>query len=213
MKKSGVLLATCFLGLTITACSSTSSIPAGSAGPMGSGSGSSVTRPAAPAGSAELPSPGSAVQPTGSGSGSSADPNSREYRDCTVTVLDYTLCTDHDGETAVRVSFRFKNNSPVPASFGTTVIPNAFQGTSRDMLRFSAPARDDAEYSAQLRLLDPGESIICAAYFKLLTEQLPVELEVRDLRDSSAEALSRRLEIAGMPVEDGEASEPQLPVS
>lgn len=193
MKKSGAILAACLLSVALTACGTAPAAPAGSAEPAGSGS--APVEPAAPAGSAE-PS---------SGSGSSAwadDPNTRVYRDCSITVLDYSLHKDRDGDLALRVTYRFQNNSQSRASFSTTVIPSAYQGDSEEPLAYATPAEADPEYSAMLTQLDPQESILCAGYFKLCSADSPVELEVKDLLDSSAEALRCTLDIAGLTVEE-----------
>lgn len=195
MKKLGAMLATCLLSLTLTACGTTPATPAGSADT--SDTGSAPAEPVIPSGSA-VPSPGSA-----SGSSSAQeDPNTRVYRDCSVTILGYSIREDRDGEPALRVECQFRNDSKSSASFSTTVIPNAYQGDPQEALAYATPAETDPEYSALLTLLDPGESIVCAGYFKLSSTDLPIELEIKDLRDSSADALCRTLDIAGMPMED-----------
>lgn len=205
MKKLCALLAICFLTVSLAGCGNTSSVPEGSAVPD-SGSGSAVIpKPTEPE-----PSTGSAVD-TAVGSGSSNaqdDPNVRVYRDCTITILGYSLRTDSEGDTAIRVEYEFHNNSQKSASFSTTVIPNAYQGTDprtdadAESLSYASPAEPDAEYSALLTLVDPGESITCAGYFKLTDTSQPVLLEIKDLRDSSADALYRVMDIANMTVSD-----------
>ncbi len=187
MNKLGAMLVICLLGLTLTACNTASVMPAGSADTMDTDS--APAEPIMPAGS------------SGSSSVQDHDPNTRVYRDCSVTVLGYSIREDCDGDPALRVEYRFRNNSESPASFSTTVIPNAYQGDSEQALSYSTPSQNDPQYSALLTLLDPGESIVCAGYFKLSSTDLPVELEVKDLRDSSADALCRTLTIAGMPIE------------
>lgn len=203
MKKLCALLAICFLSILLTGCGNTSTVPAGSAEP-GSGNGSAVIpKPAEP-----TPSTGSAIDAAiGSGSSNAQDdPNVRVYRDCTITVLGYSLHTDSEGEPTVRVEYEFHNNSQKPASFSTTVIPNAYQGTDpqtdadAESLSYASPAEPDAEYSALLTLVNPGKSITCAGYFKLTDTTQPVIVEIKDLRDSSADALYRTLDIANMAV-------------
>lgn len=195
MKKLGAILVTCCLGIMITACGNAPAAPAGSAATQDDGSGSPVVLP-----EAEVPAAGSAQ---GSGSASDqTDPNTRVYRDCSITVLGYSIRLDCDGDPAIRIQYQFTNNSQAPASFSTTVIPNAYQGSPRQMLHYTAPAEPDSEYSSLLTLLSPGESIVCAGYFKLLTNDQPVDLELKDLRDSSADALCRTLDIEDMPTED-----------
>ncbi|WP_394273697.1 DUF5067 domain-containing protein [Butyricicoccus sp.] len=195
MNKLGVMLTTCLLGLTLTACGTTPAMPAGSADTTDTGSAS--VEPAIPSDSS-VPSAGSA-----SGSSSAQeDPNTRVYRDCSVTVLGYSIREDRDGDPALRVECQFRNDSKTSASFSTTVIPNAYQGDPKEALAYATPAEADPEYSALLTLLAPGESIICAGYFKLSSVDLPVELEIKDLRDSSADALCVTLDITGMPMED-----------
>lgn len=193
MNKLSAMLTTCFLGFTLTACTASSAAPAGSADPAGSGS------------AADTPTPsGSSVPYLGSGSVSvTNDPNTRVYRDCVVTVLGYSLCKDCDGDPALRVEYQFQNNSQSSESFSTTVIPSAYQGEDpEETLAYTTPAETDPEYSALLVLLKPGESITCAGYFKLISTELPVELEVKDLRDSSVDALCRTLDITGMTIEN-----------
>lgn len=193
MKKLGAMLVTCFLGLTLTACGNAPAAPAGSAAASDDNSGSAII----------LPDGSAANSAQGSGFVSGqADPNTRIYRDCAVTVLGYSIRLDSSGDPAIRIEYLFTNNSKSSASFSTTVIPNAYQGTSRDILRYTSPAEPDYEYSSMLTLLKPGQSILCAGYFKLLTTDLPVDLELKDLRDSSADALCRTLDIADMPIED-----------
>lgn len=79
---------------------------------------------------------GSAAQtPTdtdGSGSGDEdADPNTRSFRDCTVSVVGYSLRKDENNDTALCVEYEFENNSKSSASFSTTVIPNAYQPAAK----------------------------------------------------------------------------------
>ena len=67
---------------------------------------------------------GSAAQtPTdtdGSGSGEEdADPNTRSFRDCTVSVVGYSLRKDENNDTALCVEYEFENNSKSSASFST----------------------------------------------------------------------------------------------
>ena len=66
---------------------------------------------------------GSAAQtPTdmdGSSSGSGeedADPNTRSFRDCTVSVVGYSLRKDENNDTALCVEYEFENNSKSSAS-------------------------------------------------------------------------------------------------
>ena len=202
MKKLCALLAMCSLSVLLAACGNPSAAPAGSAAPA-SGSGSAVI----PSPTVPEPDIGSADDTESGSAGSSnaqTDPNVRVYRDCTITVLGYSIHTDSEGEPAIRVAYEFQNNSQKPASFSTTVIPNAYQGADpqtdadAESLSYASPAEPDAEYSALLTLVQPGESICCAGYFKLTDTTQPVVLEIRDLRDSSAAALYRTLDIADM---------------
>ncbi|MCD8355956.1 MAG: DUF5067 domain-containing protein [Clostridia bacterium] len=192
MKKLGAFLVTCFLGLTLTACSSTTAAPQGSAVQPDTGSGSAVIKP-------EIPEPGSSQ---GSGSAAeNADPNVRTYRDCTITVIGYSLTQDINGDPALRIEYLFENKSKSAASFSTTVIPNAYQdetGTYDEPLAYTTPEKSDAAYSAMLTLIKPGETITCAGYYKLESTELPVYLKVHDLRDSTADALIRTFDIAGL---------------
>ncbi len=203
MKKLCVLFAICFLSVLLTGCGNTPVVSTGSAEPD-IGSGSAVI----PKPEESEPAVGSAVDVV-SGSGSSGaqeDPNVRVYRDCTITILGYSLHTDNEGDTAVRVEYEFQNNSQKPASFSTTVIHNAYQGTDpkadpdAESLSYASPARPDTEYSSLLTLVNPGESITCAGYFKLTDLTQPVIVEIKDLRDSSADALYRTLDIADMEI-------------
>lgn len=193
MNKPGALLAACFLGLTLTACTYTDSSLEGSAElPNDTGS-----APVAEESTPDITENGSADMQN--------DPNTRIYRDCAITVLGYSVHLDCDGDPAVRVEYQFTNNSQSAAAFGTTVIPNAYQGTSDDALSYTTPAEPDLAYSATYTLVDPGESIVCAGYFKLLDTTLPVELQVKDLRDSSADALQCTLDIIDMPIGENES--------
>lgn len=191
MKKLGAMLAVCVLGLALAACGNPQTAQADSTDPVppadSSGSAADVP-PDASAGSG---------QAAGSGAGSS-DPNTRAFGDCSVTVLDYSIREDADGNSAVRIQYQFTNHSKTAASFSTTVIPNAYQGTSDTRLHYTTPAERDPAYTALLTLVEPGESIVCAGYFELSDTETPVNLKVTDLRDSSAKALCRTLEIAGM---------------
>lgn len=203
MKKLCALLAICFLSISLAGCGNTSAVPAGSAMPNSSSGSAMMPIPAKP----EPLGSSAADTPAGSGSfNAQNDPNVRIYRDCTITILGYSLRTDSEGETAVRVEYEFQNNSQKPASFSTTVIPNAYQGTDpqtdkdADSLSYASPADLDAEYSALLTLVNPGESITCAGYFKLIDTTHPVIVEIKDLRDSSADALYRTLDIANMEI-------------
>lgn len=181
MRKLGAILFACFAGLLLAGCTNTPDLS------LEGGSGSAVL---IPRGSEQ----GLEQEPVQN------DPNVWVYRDCTVTILGYSLQMDHEGCPAVRVEYQFKNNSQSPASFSTTVIPNARQDT--ETLLYTAPAQDDPQYSAMLTLMEPGESIICAGYFKLADSSQPVVLEIKDLRDSSAQTLCRTLEIGNMAAED-----------
>ena len=108
----------------------TPATPAGSADT--SDTGSAPAEPVIPSGSA-VPSPGSA-----SGSSSAQeDPNTRVYRDCSVTILGYSIREDSDGEPALRVECQFRNDSKSSASFSTTVIPNAYQGDPQEALDYA----------------------------------------------------------------------------
>ena len=131
---------------------------------------------------------GSAAQtPTataGRGTGEDdADPNTRSFRDCTVSVVGYSLRKDENNDTALCVEYEFENNSKSSASFSTTVLPYAYQP-------------------------EENKSITCAAYNKLNTETLPVTLQKRDLRDSTAKALTRTLDLTGLTIESTADTEP-----
>lgn len=192
MKKLGAIAVTCFLGLTLTACGNTPSTPQGSAPQADIDSGSAMIEP-------EIPVIGSSE---GSGSSSTQeDPNVRTFRDCTITVTGYRLSEDENGEPALRVEYLFENKSQNAASFSTTVIPNAYQDeteTYEEPLAYATPAESDSEYSALLKRIQPGETITCAGYYKLESTELPVYLKVLDLRDSTADALIRTIDIADL---------------
>lgn len=188
MKKPGAIIVTCFLGLTLAACSN--SAPSPTSPGSATGSGSAVIEP-------ETPSIGSA-EDAGSSTAQN-DPNTRIFRDCTITITGYSLSTDENGDPALRVEYLFENNSQSSASFSTTVIPNAYQdetGTYEEALSYTTPAEADLAYSALLKRIQPGETTTCAGYYKLESAETPVYLKIVDLRDSSAEALTCTIDIA-----------------
>ena len=197
MKKLGALLVTCFLGLSLSACGNPTPASQGSAEkpPIDTGS-AVIAKP-------EVPDIGSAQ---GSGSAAEeADPNVRTFRDCTITVTGYSLSKDENGDPALRVEYLFENKSKSAASFSTTVIPSAYQDeteTYDDALEYATPAEADTAYTAMLTLIQPGETIVCAGYYKLESTEIPVHLKVLDLRDSSADALVRTLDIASLAAEN-----------
>lgn len=213
MKKLGTVLAACCLGLAMTACG-TNTIP----DPAGSAALDDTTTPIE--NDSAIKETGSATPDIGSavGSGSAdntSDPNTRAFGDCTVSILDYTIRPDDEGEPALRVTYEFTNNSKKSASFSTTVVLNAYQKNSpaaeddrkHFALTYAKPSVLDNEYTRMLTLIEPGESITCAGYFKLLDSTTPVDIKVSDLRNSSAAALERTLEIDGMSMETEEEQE------
>lgn len=197
MKKLGSLFVTCFLALSLSACGNPTPVPQGSAENPNIDSGSAaIAKP-------EVPDIGSA-QGSGSAAGE-ADPNVRTFRDCTITVTGYSLSKDENGDPALRVEYLFENKSKSAASFSTTVIPSAYQDeteTYDEALGYATPAESDPEYTAMLTLIQPGETIVCAGYYKLESTEIPVHLKVLDLRDSSADALVRTLDIASLAAEN-----------
>ena len=212
MKKLGTVLAACCLGLAMTACG-TSTIPdtAGSAAPDDTTT--PIENDSAIDQTGSAPNIGSAV-----GSGSAAntsDPNTRAFGDCTVSILDYSIRPDSEGEPALRVVYEFTNNSQKSASFSTTVVLNAYQKNSpaaeddrkHFALPYAKPSVLDNEYTRMLTLIEPGESITCAAYFKLLDSTTPVDIKISDLRNSSADALERTLTIEGMEMDTEDEQE------
>ena len=76
------------------------------------------------------------------------------------------------------------------------------------VLEYATPKRADDLYSAMLTRIEPGKSITCAAYYKLNSETLPVTLQIRDLRDSTAKALTRTLDLTGLTIESTADTEP-----
>ena len=198
MKKLSAFFLLCLITLTLTACGK----PADAAP-------DSISTDKT--GSAEAPQIGSVGSAAGS-SEENADPNTRSFRDCTVSVVGYSLRKDENNDTALCVEYEFKNNSRSAASFSTTVIPNAYQAeeneslSDADVLEYATPKQADDLYSAMLTRIQPGESITCAAYYKLNSETLPVTLQVRDLRDSTAKALTRELDITGLTVESASST-------
>lgn len=206
MKKLGVLLVTCFLGLSLNSCGNSTPAPQGSAEKLPIDTGSAVVaKPETPIGSAQ-----------GSGSAEkNTDPNVRTFRDCTITVTGYRLSKDKNGEPALRVEYLFENKSKSAASFSTTVIPSAYQDeteTYDEALSDVTPAESDPAYTNMLTLIQPGETITCAGYYKLISTEIPVHLKVLDLRDSSADALIRTLDIASLTTEiDSHTAETTVP--
>ena len=188
MKKPGAWIAACCLCLIFTACTDTNDTTQDPSAPADEAGSAPVSQETLPS---EQPS---ADVPT--------DPNTRVYRDCTITILEHDLHLDIDGDPAIRIAYQFTNNSEAPASFGTIVIPHAYQGTPRSELRYTSPSEPDDAYASTLTVLDPGESIICAGYFKLISEDLPVELDIKDLRDSSADALHAAFDITSLPIQE-----------
>lgn len=197
MKKLGVLLVTCFLGLSLSSCGHSTSAPQGSAKKLPVDIGSAVI--AKP----EVLDTGSA---DGSGSATeNEDPNVRTFRDCTITVTGYHLSEDENGDPALRVEYLFENKSKSAASFSTTVIPSAYQdetGTYDQALSDATPAESDPAYANMLTLIQPDESIVCAGYYKLVSTEIPVYLKILDLRDSSSDALVRVVDIASLTSEN-----------
>lgn len=191
MKKLGAILAVCVFSLSLSACGETPSASTGSA-PVSTteNSGVTTTTPTTTANNS-TPSSGS--------SSDSSDPNTRTFGDCSITLLDYSIQEDSNGDPAVRIEYLFTNYSKTAGSFSTTVIPNAYQGEAT--LHYTTPSQVDSEYSALLTLVDPGDSIICAGYFALEDTETPIQLEVTDLRDSSAKSLMRTLDIVDMQME------------
>lgn len=209
MKKLGTVLAACCLSLAMTAC--------GTNTPDATGSGAPADTTAPVTNDSITNDTGSVVPDSGSavGSGSAvntSDPNTRSFGDCTVSILDYSIRPDSEGEPALRVTYEFTNNSKKSASFSTTVVLNAYQKNSPEAeesnkhfsLQYAKPSVLDNEYTRMLTLLEPGESITCAGYFKLLDSTTPVDIKISDLRNSSAAALERTLEIAGMQMDSDE---------
>lgn len=199
MKKLGALLATCFLGLSLSGCGNPTAAPQGSAEipPIDNGS-AIVANP-------EKPNTGSA-QGSGSASGET-DPNVRTFRDCTITVTGYSLSKDKNGDPALRVEYLFENKSKSAASFSTTVIPSAYQDeteTYDEALSYATPAEKDTAYADMLTLIQPGETIVCAGYYQLESTEIPVHLKVLDLRDSSAKALIHDFDITSLAVQTPE---------
>ena len=120
----------------------------------------------------------------------SADSISITYGDYTIRVLDCEETTDINGCPALRASYSFTNNASTQAAFGTTVVTTAYQNELR--LANTSPAQSDAEYSAQLNLIQPGESVICASYYLLDNTSSDVVIQVSNLLNSSDETLSLR---------------------
>ena len=208
MNKSGALLAACFLGLTLTSCTYSKNSTEGSA-QTSANTGSSIVTDAPDAGSSTVPESSTPEVTPNTGSATvQSDPNTHVYRDCVITILDYSLHLDIDSEPAIRIQYQFTNNSKKATSFSTMAIPHAYQDTdTQQELRYTSPADTDEEYSAMLTLVEPGESIVCAGYFKLFSTDLPVNLKITDLRDSSVEMLCRTLDIVGMTIEESEEIE------
>lgn len=195
MKRLGIMVTSCFFALTMTACSSAPAQTNSETVYAGSGS-ASVT-------SYTEDTDTTAQNDVASGSAArTADPNTRNYGDCTITILSYSIRLDNEGQPALRVSFLFTNHSSKPASFSTTVIPNAFQDNIEESLDYAIPAEPDIEYSQMLALVDQEESILCAGYFRLSNEETPVTIKINDLRDSKAEPLCRTLDITDMEAEE-----------
>lgn len=195
MKQLGAMVTSCVLALTMTACSSAPAQTNSETVYTGSGS-----APVAP----HTANTDTAAQ-NNYASGSSTqtdDPNTRNYGDCTITLQSYSIRLDNEGQPALRVSFLFTNHSSKPASFSTTVIPNAFQNDTEETLDYAIPAESDIEYSHMLTLVDQEESILCAGYFRLDDTEAPVTIKINDLRDSKAKPLCRMLDIAGMETEE-----------
>ena len=108
MKKLGTVLAACCLGLAMTACGTNTPDATGSGAPADTTApitNDSITKDTG----SVVPDSGSAV---GSGSAvNTSDPNTRSFGDCTVSILDYSIRPDSEGEPALRVTYEFTNNS------------------------------------------------------------------------------------------------------
>ncbi len=117
-----------------------------------------------------------------------ADGISITYGDYVISVLGCEQTTDINHCRALRATYSFTNNSTTKAAFSTTVVTYAYQNDYR--LANSSPAEPDAEYSAQLQFVEPGETITCAAYYLLDNTEDEVRLEVTNLLNSSDDILS-----------------------
>ncbi len=126
----------------------------------------------------------------GSDSALNADGISITYGDYVISVLGCEETTDINDCPALRATYSFTNNSEKQAAFSTTAVTYAYQSDYR--LANSSPSGLDEEYSAQLQLVEPGQSITCAAYYLLDNTEDDVRIEVTNLLNSSDDILSLR---------------------
>lgn len=119
-----------------------------------------------------------------------ADGISITYGDYVISVLGCEETTDIINCPALRATYSFTNNSEKQAAFSTTAVTYAYQNDYR--LANSSPSGLDEEYSAQLQLVEPGQSITCAAYYLLDNTEDDVRIEVTNLLNSSDDILSLR---------------------
>ncbi len=108
----------------------------------------------------------------------------------TLTFGDYKVTVEGCKETldinnchALRVEYEFTNNSDAQATFGTSILTTATQGTYR--LANTSPSESDSAYSAQLKFVPPGDSITCASYFLLDDTSTDVIINIANMLSST----------------------------
>lgn len=131
-----------------------------------------------------------------------ADGISITYGDYVISVLGCEETTDINHCQALRATYSFTNNSDKQAAFSTTAVTYAYQNDYR--LANSSPSGIDEEYSAQLQLVEPGQSITCAAYYLLDNTEDDVRIEVTNLLNSSDDILSLRYSFGQQTASDGQ---------
>lgn len=120
----------------------------------------------------------------------STDGISVTYGDYVIKVLSCKETTDINNCAALRVTYEFTNRSESQATFSTSIVTAAYQNEYR--LANTSPQSADEEYSAQLKFVQPGCSVTCAAYYLLDNTTDDVNIQVTNLLNSSDEALSLR---------------------
>lgn len=105
------------------------------------------------------------------------------FGDYTVTVLSCEEVLDVNDCHSLRVEYAFTNNSDSQATFSTSILTTASQGEYR--LANTSPADADTEYSAQLKFVQPGESVNCATYYLLNDSSTDVIINIANMLSST----------------------------
>ncbi len=114
--------------------------------------------------------------------------------DYTVSILDYELTEDYEGNPAMRVYFEFTNNGTDTVSFMFAVGATAFQNGIE--LGTAIVIGDDVdEDSNTLKEIKPGATITCTKIF-VLSDTSPVTVEASELLSFSDDMLTKTFDIA-----------------